>query len=121
MLMTIALASAQRSDGYWNASLVSTNYAGPEMTGTALFLYGMAWGIRNGILPSEKYRPICDKAWKAIAACVHESGFLGYNQGTGADPSTGQPVTFNSTPDFEDYGTGCWLLGATEYYKLIGK
>lgn len=121
LLMTYSLAAAQRTDGYWNASLVSTNYAGPEMTGTALFLYGMAWGIRNGILPATTYRPICDKAWKAIAACVHKNGFIGYNQGTGADPSTGQPVTFTSVPDFEDYGTGCWLLGASEYFKLIGK
>ncbi|MCH5345639.1 MAG: glycosyl hydrolase family 2 [Muribaculaceae bacterium] len=24
-------------------------------------------------------------------------------------------------PDFEDYGTGCFLLGATEYYKLLKK
>jgi len=22
-------------------------------------------------------------------------------------------------PDFEDYGTGCFLLGATEYFKLL--
>lgn len=120
IIMTHALVWAQRPDGFWNASLVSTNYAGPEMTGTALFLYGMAWGIQNGILDAEDYRPVCDKAWEALASCVHDNGFLGYNQGTGADPSTGQPVTFNSVPDFEDYGTGCWLLGAVEYYKLLG-
>lgn len=119
LLMTHALVKLQRRDGYWNASLVSTNYAGPEMTGTALFLYGMAWGVRNGILNAKEYRPVCDKAWKALRGCVHANGFLGYNQGTGADPSTGQPVTFNSVPDFEDYGTGCWLLGAVEYYRLI--
>lgn len=119
LLMTHALVKLQRRDGYWNASLVSTNYAGPEMTGTALFLYGMAWGVRNGILDAKEYRPVCDKAWKALRGCVHANGFLGYNQGTGADPSTGQPVTFNSVPDFEDYGTGCWLLGAVEYYRLI--
>ena len=34
------------------------------------------------------------------------------------DSSAGQPVTFDSEPDFEDYGTGCFLLGATEYYLL---
>lgn len=119
--MSRALVKIQRADGYWNASLVSTNYAGPEMTGTGLFLYGMAWGIRTGILPEKEYRTACDKAWKALANCVHDNGFLGYNQGTGADPSTGQPVTFTSVPDFEDYGTGCWLLGMVEYYKLNDK
>lgn len=119
IIMSQALRKVQRRDGYWNASLVSKNYEGPEMTGTALFLYGMSWGIQNGILPASEYRQTCDKAWKALAACVHDNGFLGYNQGTGADPSTGQPVTYNSVPDFEDYGTGCWLLGATEYYRLL--
>jgi hypothetical protein len=42
-------------------------------------------------------------------------------QGTGKEPSAGQPVTYDSFPDFEDFGTGCFLLGATEYYKLIKK
>ena len=48
-------------------------------------------------------------------------GFLGWNQGTGKDPSAGQPVTFTSVPDFEDYGTGCFMLGAIEYYRLLSE
>ncbi len=120
VLMSKALLDCQRKDGYWNVSLVSpVTYGGPEMTGTALFLYGMSRGIMEGWLDAETYRPACDKAWKALEACVHDNGFLGYNQGTGKDPSAGQPVTFTSVPDFEDYGTGCFLLGATEYYKLL--
>ncbi len=119
-LMSRALLECQRTDGYWNVSLVSpVTYGGPEMTGTALFLYGMSWGIMNGLLDAGTYRPACDMAWKALAACVHNNGFLGYNQGTGKDPSAGQPVTFTSVPDFEDYGTGCFLLGAVEYYRLV--
>ncbi len=119
--MSKALLACQREDGFWNVSLVSpVTYGGPEMTGTGLFLYGMSWGIQKGILKAEDYRPACDKAWKALATTVHPDGFLGYNQGTGKDPSAGQPVTFDSVPDFEDYGTGCFLLGAVEYYKLLG-
>ena len=117
--MSKALKDCQRRDGFWNVSLQSpATYGGPEMTGTALFLYGMSWGIRNGFLKAEEYREVCDKAWKALASCVHHDGFLAYNQGTGKDPSAGQPVTFTSMPDFEDYGTGCFLLGAVEYHKL---
>ena len=89
------------------------------MTGTALFLYGMAWGVNNGILPAKTYNEPMERAWKALESCVHESGFIGYNQGTGKDPSAGQPVTFTSMPDFEDYGTGCFILGAVEYYKRV--
>ena len=118
--MSKAILKCQREDGYWNVSLVCpANYGGPEMTGTGLFLYGMAWGVQQGILPRATYQKAMDKAWKALAASVHEDGFIGYNQGTGKDPAAGQPVTFTSVPDFEDYGTGCLLLGAAEYYKLL--
>ena len=120
ILMSKAILKCQREDGYWNVSLVCpANYGGPEMTGTGLFLYGMAWGVQQGILPRATYQKAMDKAWKALAASVHEDGFIGYNQGTGKDPAAGQPVTFTSVPDFEDYGTGCLLLGAAEYYKLV--
>ena len=120
LLMSKALVKCQREDGFWNVSLVSpVTYGGPEMTGTALFLYGMAWGVNNGILPAKTYNEPMERAWKALESCVHESGFIGYNQGTGKDPSAGQPVTFTSMPDFEDYGTGCFILGAVEYYKRL--
>lgn len=120
LAMSHALMKCQRSDGFWNVSLVSpVTFGGPEMTGTALFLYGMSWGLRHGYLDKAAFLPVCDKAWRALESCVHPNGFLGYNQGTGKDPSAGQPVTFTSIPDFEDYGTGCFLLGATEYYKLL--
>ena len=120
LLMSEGLLKCQHEDGFWHASLVSdVDYPGPEMTGTALFLYGMAWGIQQGYLKADKFRPACDKAWKALESCLHHDGFLGWNQGTGKDPSAGQPVTFTSIPDFEDYGTGCYLLGATEYHKLL--
>lgn len=119
LLMSKALLQCQHEDGFWHASLVSdADYPTPEMTGTALFLYGLSWGIRNGLLKEKDYRPACDKAWTALKSCLHKDGFLGWNQGTGKDPSAGQPVTFTSIPDFEDYGTGCYLLGLTEYYKI---
>ena len=122
LLMSDALLRCQHPDGFWHVSLVSdADYPNPEMTGTALFLYGMSWGIANGLLKSDQYRPACDKAWTALSSCLHADGFLGWNQGTGKDPSAGQPVTFTSIPDFEDYGTGCYLLGLTEYYKLLKK
>ena len=123
IMMSKAFASCQREDGFWNCSLVSpVTFGGKEATGTSLFLYGMSWGIQNGILKAKVYRPICDKAWNALdKESVHADGFLGYIQGTGKQPSDSQPVTYTSVPDFEDFGTGCFLLGACEYYKLIKK
>ena len=122
LTMSAALKACQRQeDGLWNPSLVSyTDYGGKEMSGTALFLYGMAWGIRMGFLKAAEYKPVCDRAWEGLVRdCVHPDGFLGWAQGTGKDPSAGQPLSYTKVPDFEDYGTGCFLLGGTEYYKLV--
>ena len=117
------LAAVQREDGFWNVSLHDpTNYGGRETTGTALFVYGMAWGINQGILDERTYRPKVEKAWKAMAQeAVHPSGFLGYVQGTGKEPKDGQPVSFASVPDFEDYGLGCFLLGGVEVYRMLDR
>ena len=120
LLMSEGLRKCQREDGFWNPSLVSTNYEMKETSGTALFLYGMAWGIQQGYLDASIYRPVCDRAWTAMVRdAVHPDGFLGWMQGTGKDPSAGQPLSYDKIPDFEDYGTGCFLLGAAEYYRLL--
>jgi unsaturated rhamnogalacturonyl hydrolase len=118
--MTKALLPLQREDGFWNASLVDeTDFGGKELTGTALFAYGMAWGINNGVLDKKKTTPSVSKAWNALLKdCVHPNGFLGYVQGTGKEPKEAQPVTFDKVPDFEDFGLGCFLLAGSEVYKM---
>lgn len=119
--MMKALLAYQREDGFWNVSLHSpVTFGGPETSGTALFTMGMAWGVRTGRLASHQYRRAADKAWRAMAAnAVHGDGFIGFLQGTGKEPKDGQPVTYTSIPDFEDYGAGCLLLCAVEYYKML--
>lgn len=120
LIMSKALKKCQRKDGFWNVSLHDgTHFGGKETSGTALFTYGMSWGIRNGLLDEKEYMPIVLKAWKALSQdAVHSDGMLGYVQGTGKEPKDGQPVTYDSIPDFEDYGVGCFLLAGTEIYKL---
>jgi unsaturated rhamnogalacturonyl hydrolase len=120
LAMMKALLPIQREDGFWNVSLHDpTNFGGKETTGTALFVYGMAWGVNNGMLGARKYMPAITKAWNALAKeAVHANGFLGYTQGTGKQPSDGQPVTYTSKPDFEDYGLGCFLLAGSEVWKM---
>jgi rhamnogalacturonyl hydrolase YesR len=118
--MMAALIPIQRNDGYWNASLHdSTNFGGKELTGTSLFVYGMAWGINNKILDKQTYLSVVTKAWNAMAKeSVHANGFLGWVQGTGKEPKESQPVTYDREPDFEDFGLGCFLLAGSEVYKI---
>lgn len=118
--MMEALVPIQREDGLWNVSLHDPDhFGGKELTGTALFVYGMAYGVNNGLLPREKYLPVLLKTWNAMVTdCLHPNGFLGYVQGTGKEPKDGQPLSYDKQPDFEDYGLGCFLLAGTEVYKL---
>ncbi|MBC7826630.1 MAG: glycoside hydrolase family 88 protein [Chitinophagaceae bacterium] len=118
--MCAALLPVQRSDGFWNVSLHdSTNFGGKELSGTALFIYGFAWGINNGLLEKKVYAPVVSKTWNAMVKdCVHPDGKLGFVQGTGKEPKDGQPVSYTNTPDFEDYGLGCFLLAGMEVYKM---
>lgn len=118
--MLSALPALQREDGYWNVSLHdASHFGGKEVSGTALFIYGMAWGINNKVVDRATYLPVILKAWNAMCKeAVHKDGKLGYVQGTGKEPKDGQPVGFDKTPDFEDYGLGCFLLAGTEIYKM---
>jgi rhamnogalacturonyl hydrolase YesR len=120
LAMSRALKECQRTDGFWNASLHDpAHFGGRETTGTALFVYGMAWGVNHNILDRDEYLPAILKAWNALVRdAVHDSGFLGWVQGTGKEPKDGQPLSYDKIHDFEDFGTGCFLLGASEIYKL---
>lgn len=115
-----AIVPLQRADGYWNCSLHdSTHFGGRELTGTALFTYGLAWGIRQGYLDKKQYYPVVAKAWLAMVGnSLHPNGMLGWVQGTGKEPKDGQPVTYDKIPDFEDYGLGCFLLAGSEVYQI---
>lgn len=118
--MSKALKKCQREDGYWNVSLHdNSNYGGKEASGTSLFIYGMAWGMNNGILDKKEYLPVVMKAWSALMKySVRPNGSLGYMQGTGKEPKDNQPVTYEKDSNMEDFGFGCFLLAGSEVYKL---
>jgi len=118
--MAKALVPIQRKDGFWNVSLHDpNNYGGKESSGTALFVYAMAYGVNNGILDKDKYLPVIEKGWNALSKeALHKNGFIGYLQSTGKEPKEGQPLSYDKMPDFEDYGLGCFLLAGSEIYKM---
>ena len=117
--MAQSLAAYQRSDGFWNVSIVDSNdYGGPETSGTAFFTYGIAWGVNHGYLDSALYTPILVKAWQGLTQiALHPDGMVGYIQGVGSNPSSSQPVTYSSNSDF---GVGAFLLAGSELVKLAG-
>lgn len=121
--MAVSLLARQRVDGFWNVNLDDPEqYGGPEVSGTSLFVYGMAWGVRNGLLSEATYGSAAAHAWNAmVQVAVHDTGFLGYMQPTGDDPSDGQPLSYDKVPDYEDYGVGCFLLAGSELVRWVQK
>jgi rhamnogalacturonyl hydrolase YesR len=107
----------QRSDGFFNVNLADPDhYGGPETSGTAMFAFSLAYGIRTGVLDRATYLPVAAKAWNGmVATAVRADGFLGYVQGVGESPSSSQPVTADTTADF---GVGAFLLAGSELAKL---
>jgi unsaturated rhamnogalacturonyl hydrolase len=120
LLMSKSLLACQREDGFWNPSLADSNeYGGKETSGTSLFVYGMAWGLNNGILDRKTYLTAVEKGWSAMSRdAIHNNGIIGWMQGTADDPSDDQPLGYDKLPNFEDYGAGCVLLAAAESYKM---
>lgn len=120
LAMSASLLACQREDGFWNPDLINNqHYGGKETSGTGLFVYGLAWGLNKGWLDRDTYLNAVLKGWTALNRdAIHPNGFLGWMQGTGDDPSDGQPLSYTAAPNFEDYGAGCVLLAAAESYTL---
>jgi rhamnogalacturonyl hydrolase YesR len=131
--MAKALIAIQRTDGFWNESLMDPTHCasigltgddGPETSGTAFFTYGLAWGIRKGLLDSATYSAAMQKAWNGLSTIALQSnGLLGYTQSTGDRPCTEDPdaagrLSATRLANFDDYGVGGFLLAGSEVYQL---
>jgi rhamnogalacturonyl hydrolase YesR len=114
--MSARLASLQGPDGLWHAGLLDpASYPLPEISGSALFVYGMAYGVNHGYLDAKTYQPVIERAWAGILKNVYADGRLGGIQQTGAEPAFYRPASsFN-------YGVGGFLLAASELKKMVAK
>jgi rhamnogalacturonyl hydrolase YesR len=114
--MAAAAAKIQGSDGLWHAGLFDPDYYKlPEMSGSALMTFGIAWGINHGYLDARTYRPVVEKAWKGMLGHIYADGRLGCIQQTGAEPAFYYPSSRY------DYGIGGFLLAGSEVKKLAAK
>lgn len=108
--MAPAIKAVQGADGMWRSSLYDPNqFPNPETSGTGFFTYGLAWGIRSGLLPSTDYSNTVTLAWHGLTnLALNAQGLVGYVQGVGAQPAAATPM---STTDF---GVGAFLLACSE-------
>jgi rhamnogalacturonyl hydrolase YesR len=107
--MSERVAQLQGADGLWHAGLLDPeHYPLPEISGSCLMTFGMAWGVNHGVLDARTYRPIIAKAWAGILKHVYADGRLGDIQQTGAEPA------FYTPGSSYTYGVGGFLLAARE-------
>ena len=114
--MAARVAGLQGPDGLWHAGLLDpATYRLPEVSGSALFVYAMAYGVNRGLLDEKIYRPVIAKAWAGIVNNVYADGRLGNIQQTGAEPAFYRPASsFN-------YGVGAFMLAASEVKTLSAR
>lgn len=113
--MAHKLLAIQTPEGHWSMSLLGQAfYPTPETSGSSFFIYGLAWGINNGILDKVTYGPAVQKGWNAMVSYVTTEGMLGYVQPIGAGPGKAW------ADQTEVYGTGAFLSAGSEVYKLYG-
>jgi rhamnogalacturonyl hydrolase YesR len=113
--MAKKLLKIQTPEGHWAMSLLGQEfYPSPETSGSSFFIYGLAWGVNQGILDQSTFEPAVRKGWNAMVSHVTEEGMLGYVQPIGAAPGKAWP------DKTEVYGTGAFLSAGSEVYKLYG-
>jgi len=113
--MAAKLIEIQTPEGHWAMSLLGQEfYPTPETSGSSFYVYGLAWGINQGILDEATYKPAVIKGWKAMVSHVTDEGMLGYVQPIGAAPGKAW------ADKTEVYGTGAFLSAGSEVYTLFG-
>jgi unsaturated rhamnogalacturonyl hydrolase len=114
--MCARIAQLQGADGLWRASLLDpVDFPLPEMSGSAFFVYAMAWGVNEGVLDAATYKPVIAKAWRGMLQHVYADGRLGDIQQTGAEPGLYLPTASYT------YGVGAYLLAGSELKRMAGK
>jgi unsaturated rhamnogalacturonyl hydrolase len=113
--MAAAVAKIQGPDGLWRAGMLDpADYDQPEISGSALMTYGIAWGVNNGLLDKKVYAPVITKAWAGMVSHIYADGRLGDIQQTGSAPALFKPASS------WNYGVGGFLLAGSEIYKMSG-
>jgi unsaturated rhamnogalacturonyl hydrolase len=111
--MAEQLKSIQGRDGLWSPGLLGDGgYPLPEVSGSAFFVYSLAWGIERGILNRAEYLPVVRKGWTGLISHVYADGRLGSIQPIGGGPDTYKPQTSYV------FGVGAFLMAGSELRQL---
>jgi rhamnogalacturonyl hydrolase YesR len=115
--MAAAVAALQdKQSGLWHSDLLNpVDYPQPEVSGSALITFALAWGVNHGVLRGATYKPVIAKAWRGLVEQIYADGRLGNIQQTGAAPAHYLPSSSYN------YGVGAFLLAGAQVEELAGR
>ena len=110
--MAETVLKAQQPDGLWRSNLLDpAEYPEAETSSSALFVFGLAWGVNHGLLDPAIYWPAVLRGWAGLTGKVRADGLLQNVQPMGSGPAGPDPT------GSESYGTGALLLAGCELIK----
>ncbi|RZJ63723.1 MAG: glycoside hydrolase family 88 protein [Flavobacterium sp.] len=111
--MVEKIATLQQEDGLWRPNLADpAEYTNKETSGSAFYVFALAWGINHGYLSKGKYLPIVLKGWRGLNDQVTAEGKLTWVQKIGSKPEAVK------SDDNQEYGSGAFLMAGSELLKL---
>jgi len=113
--MASRVRELQQADGLWRSDLNDpASFPEAETSGSAFFVYALAWGINHGLLDRRDYQGAVTKGWAALNRHVLPNGLIGAAQKTGDRPVP------TRADDVGPYATGAYLLAGLEVMDLHG-
>jgi len=102
-------------DGLWRSSLLYPERFGnePEASGSAFFVFALAWGVNEGILNPAIFGPVVENGWAGLAGLLGADGHVAYIQQVGAAPALN-----NQLPSHKEYGYGAFILAGSEMARF---
>lgn len=104
--------------GMWH-QVLNYHESYKETSCTAMFIAGIARGITNGWIDKEKYMPILEKAWEALAenAIDEEGNIYGVCRGSGCCSDRDYYANLLDITN-DDHGTGIVMTAICELLKI---
>jgi unsaturated rhamnogalacturonyl hydrolase len=108
------LSEIQGDDGLWRPGLLDpSRYPLPELSGSAFYVYAMAWGINHGLLERDTYLPAVQKGWAGLISHIYADGRLGSIQPIGSSPSG-----YKEQSSYV-FGVGAFLMAGAEIRTMV--
>jgi unsaturated rhamnogalacturonyl hydrolase len=115
---TNGMRGMQAPDGMWR-QVIDEPGAYREESATAMTLSAMARGVRLGWIDAKTYRPIIDRAWRALAAHITaDGGIIDICTSTGSQATLRLYLDRPAISGFDDRGGAMALLAALETHEL---